>query len=82
MNGKTSVQCTCFFEEKKAANYTYSAMAVCVDVRVALQLLDADLGNGTVGRTVTMTLLTSGLGKYEAMLPSYGTSPVGGGTDL
>ena len=49
-------------------------------VHVALQLLDAHLGNGTGHRTVTMAaplLFTSGLVRYEAVLHSYGESLVG-----
>ena len=46
----------------------------------------AHLGNGTGRRTATMAallLLTSGPVRHEAVLHSYGTSPVGGlGTDL
>ena len=45
-------------------------------------MLDAHLKNGTSRRTVTMTaplLLTSGWVRFEAVLHSYGTSPVGGG---
>ena len=48
--------------------------------RVTLQLLDADLGNGTGRRTATIMaplLFTSGLVRYEAVLHSCGTSPVG-----
>ena len=40
------------------------------------------LGNSTCPRTVTMVaplLLNSGLGRYEAVLHSCGTSPVGQG---
>ena len=39
------------------------------------------LGNGTGRRTATLAaplLLTSGLMRYEAVLDSWGTSPVGG----
>ena len=49
-------------------------------VCVALYLLGADLGNSTSHRTATIMvplLLTSGSVRYEAVLHSCGTSPLG-----
>ena len=65
-------------------------MSVCVymyawGVCVALELLDTHLENGTGRRTATMIaplLLTSGPIRYEAVLQSCGTSPVGDGYQL
>ena len=50
-------------------------------VCVAVQLLDANLGNGTGRRTVTMVaplLFASGAGRYEEVLHNWGASPIGG----
>ena len=52
------------------------------NVCVGILLLDACLGNGTGQRTATMMaplVLTSGPVRYEAVLHSCRTSPVGGG---
>ena len=54
---------------------------MCVGgVRIALYLLDAHLGNGAGHITATLKaplLLTIRLVRYEAVLRSCGTSPVG-----
>ena len=54
-------------------------------VHVAVSLLNIHLGNGTGHSTVTMAAplvltsgVTSGLARYEAVLHSCGTIPVGG----
>ena len=60
----------------------YARCACVWGVCVALELLDAHLGNGTGHRTASLMepllLLTSGPMRYEAVLHSCGTSPVGG----
>ena len=51
-------------------------------VYVIAKMLDAHLANGTGRRTVTMAaplLLKSGALRYEVVLHSCGTSPMGGG---
>ena len=64
-----------------------SAGNVCMgNLYRCIVVADAPFGNGTGRRTATLAAplaLTSGLVRYEAVLHSYGTNPVGGGgTDL
>ena len=89
-HGGTSPVCIAdpVYVEEVDMQYMYVCMCmfVCMGSLYCCIVACAHLGNGTGRRTATLVaplLLTSGPLRYEAVLQSCGTSPVGGGgTDL